>query len=485
MRGRCLNEHEYAALADQSYAVGFDEQTLAAKRAAGDQLHYIDPKEYGSLMRFVNDSQEAPNLQLIYWPPLELAKGILPRRAFLVAQHDIPAHVELTFDYGKHYQRTWLVETADDLLPAADLPAADFAAADVTAADLPAADLPAADLPCGLSRHEFTPGHGFTPGHELMAPTTATCMQAHTTARSIPGHEFMAPSRALAYSAAPAAPAAAAMPAAAANARMQLKRPRSLAADHSAPSSSQLTPPPPGPGGGSRYEVGARVEARWGAAVHGASRKRFYPGVVEVANMDGSYGIRYNDGDFEAAVLPMYLRPSCRPLTSLEMQMADVVSTSASVAIALGGGSRSQPLEGRRDGRMGPGADVRHSKAERPMPSAAASMAADVPAVVAIGKEPERPPMNAKDSQLLVFTDVDGHGVYRVEKLLAARPKGKSSRDLPPSHYADCHADCMLIASLIRQILPRVPRPVARLLSGRRLVGARDVYPRPEPHRCV
>eukprot|EP00900_Chrysochromulina_parva_P005596 jgi/Chrpa1/15037/Chrysochromulina_OHIO_Genome00017465-RA len=142
--------------------------------------------------------------------------------------------------------------------------------------------------------------------------------------------------------------------------------------------------------------------------------------------MDGSYGIRYNDGDFEAAVLPMYLRPSCRPLTSLEMQMADVVSTSASVAIALGGGSRSQPLEGRRDGRMGPGADVRHSKAERPMPSAAASMAADVPAVVAIGKEPERPPMNAKDSQLLVFTDVDGHGVYRVEKLLAAR---KSSRE--------------------------------------------------------
>ncbi|KOO30026.1 protein cec-1 [Chrysochromulina tobinii] len=110
--------------------------------------------------------------------------------------------------------------------------------------------------------------------------------------------------------------------------------------------------------------------------------------------MDGSYGIRYNDGDFEAAVLPMYLRPSCRPLTSLEMQMADVVSTSASVAIALG-----------------------------------ASMAADVPAVVAIGKEPERPPMNAKDSQLLVFTDVDGHGVYRVEKLLAARPKGKSSRE--------------------------------------------------------
>ena len=59
-------------------------------------------------MRFVNDSQEAPNLQLVYWPPFEVARGIMPTRAFLVANHDIPARVELTFDYGKHYPRTWL-----------------------------------------------------------------------------------------------------------------------------------------------------------------------------------------------------------------------------------------------------------------------------------------------------------------------------------------------------------------------------------------
>ena len=110
MRGRCLCEAEYATLDDQCYAVGFDEPTLEAKRAVGDLLHYIDPKEHGSLLRFVNDSREAPNLQLIYWPPFEPAKGIMPRRAFLVAQHDIPAHVELTFDYGKHYERTWLLE---------------------------------------------------------------------------------------------------------------------------------------------------------------------------------------------------------------------------------------------------------------------------------------------------------------------------------------------------------------------------------------
>ena len=43
-----------------------------------------------------------------YWPELDVARGILPRRAFLVAKHDIPTHVELTWDYGKHYERHWL-----------------------------------------------------------------------------------------------------------------------------------------------------------------------------------------------------------------------------------------------------------------------------------------------------------------------------------------------------------------------------------------
>jgi hypothetical protein len=50
------------------------------------------------MMRFVNDSQEAPNLSLVYWPPFDEKRGIMPRRAFLVALHDIDAFVELTFD---------------------------------------------------------------------------------------------------------------------------------------------------------------------------------------------------------------------------------------------------------------------------------------------------------------------------------------------------------------------------------------------------
>ena len=57
---------------------------------------YIDLKEHGNIMRLINDCHEVPNLQLMYWPELDIAKRVLPRRAFLVAKHDIPANVELT-----------------------------------------------------------------------------------------------------------------------------------------------------------------------------------------------------------------------------------------------------------------------------------------------------------------------------------------------------------------------------------------------------
>ena len=122
--GRCLSEEEHSYLEDPTYAVGFPNNVILAKHGLGDELHYIDPKMCGSMMRFVNDSQEAPNCQLVYWPPFDAAKGIMPRRAFLVAQHDIPAMVELTFDYGKHYTRTWVTASEEQQPAAADVPAA-------------------------------------------------------------------------------------------------------------------------------------------------------------------------------------------------------------------------------------------------------------------------------------------------------------------------------------------------------------------------
>lgn len=79
-----------------SYVVSFDDKLLQLKRAAGDDVMYIDLKEHGNIMRLINDCHEVPNLQLMYWPELDIAKRVLPRRAFLVAKHDIPANVELT-----------------------------------------------------------------------------------------------------------------------------------------------------------------------------------------------------------------------------------------------------------------------------------------------------------------------------------------------------------------------------------------------------
>ena len=42
--GRCMSEDGYECLEDHSFAVGFPENVLEAKRQAGDPLHYIDPK---------------------------------------------------------------------------------------------------------------------------------------------------------------------------------------------------------------------------------------------------------------------------------------------------------------------------------------------------------------------------------------------------------------------------------------------------------
>ena len=46
----------------------------------------------------------------------------MPTRAFLVAQHDIPAHVEMTFNYGRHYHRTWLDAESGEVADAPSLP---------------------------------------------------------------------------------------------------------------------------------------------------------------------------------------------------------------------------------------------------------------------------------------------------------------------------------------------------------------------------
>ena len=84
---------------DATYVLGFDDATLARKREAGDEVRYIDCREQGSIARLANDSQQ-PNLALRYLPSAGAGGELLPRRAFLVALADIPAHAELTWNYG-------------------------------------------------------------------------------------------------------------------------------------------------------------------------------------------------------------------------------------------------------------------------------------------------------------------------------------------------------------------------------------------------
>ena len=84
---------------DATYVLGFDDATLARKREAGDEVRYIDCRERGSIARLANDSQQ-PNLALRYLPSGGAGGELLPRRAFLVALADIPAHAELTWNYG-------------------------------------------------------------------------------------------------------------------------------------------------------------------------------------------------------------------------------------------------------------------------------------------------------------------------------------------------------------------------------------------------
>ena len=80
---------------------------LARKRAAGDDVLFFDGREHSNISCLVNDDTEQPKLKLVYSPEADAADG-LPRRAFLVAAVDVPAWIELTWDYGRHYDRHWL-----------------------------------------------------------------------------------------------------------------------------------------------------------------------------------------------------------------------------------------------------------------------------------------------------------------------------------------------------------------------------------------
>ena len=110
--GLGLNEAQFEALSDKRYVFGFDDVMMERKRQANDEVRYLDLREYGNMSRLINDNQEAPNLQLLYWPPAT-KHGPLPRRFFLFAKSNIAPLTELSWDYGQTYARPWLEQNDD------------------------------------------------------------------------------------------------------------------------------------------------------------------------------------------------------------------------------------------------------------------------------------------------------------------------------------------------------------------------------------
>eukprot|EP00966_Prymnesium_polylepis_P239626 5541824-Prymnesium_polylepis.2 len=62
-------------------------------------------------------------------------------------------------------------------------------------------------------------------------------------------------------------------------------------------------------GGPTPPTVGRRVKARHLAGVHGVARTQWYPGVIRKIHTDHKCDIAFDDGDFEARVLPEHIKP--------------------------------------------------------------------------------------------------------------------------------------------------------------------------------
>ena len=57
------------------------------------------------------------------------------------------------------------------------------------------------------------------------------------------------------------------------------------------------------------FANGARVEGRYLATSRGAFGTSWFPATVSTVNGDGTYGLRYDDGDTETRVLARFVVP--------------------------------------------------------------------------------------------------------------------------------------------------------------------------------
>ena len=56
--------------------------------------------------------------------------------------------------------------------------------------------------------------------------------------------------------------------------------------------------------------VGQEVRARFQATKFGPATTSWFPGTVDALHSDGTVDIAFDDGDREARVLPIYVRPT-------------------------------------------------------------------------------------------------------------------------------------------------------------------------------
>ena len=305
---------------------------------------------------------QAPNLKMIFWPPYDARNGVLPKRAFLQAAHDIPAHIELTMDYGPYYVRSWQPRphsqphpqpqpkshsqarvASTSLSISAETPIAD--ATNAPAQELgPDATSPVTEevnelmgeiweslaseqppgahgrklgLKCSQVNEQFGGewGCSLPAGHEgpHALPPAGYTRRSHAQRPSQPAAAASDAQRAEAP-----APAVARLTNSQATTSIEDARKTTTAeaplrcAATAAPAAALVAP--------SWFATGHRVEARFRGGA------RWYPGVIaSVAAEGGSCSVAYDDGDIEEAVPHFLVRSSTRPHLSLAAQYDAVV----------------------------------------------------------------------------------------------------------------------------------------------------------------
>ena len=106
-------------------------------------------------------------------------------------------------------------------------------------------------------------------------------------------------------------------------------------------------------------QPGVRVWAKYLASDPAMRRRygptRWYMGTIHASNADGTYAVAYDDGDFEASVLPKYIRHSPQAIQ-------DASGTGEGLAAMVAEADRREPAGGGGSGGVCGGRRQRHGR---------------------------------------------------------------------------------------------------------------------------